>query len=94
MPFNTPRTNFVCQESECKLGKRLFKITAVPGLQTKGSMPCHALMVALSVTKTSIKEILSDNETWDHPLPYSAFDMSLTQAGYLRESFRSLKNCD
>ena len=66
-------------------------MTAVPGLQTKGSMPWHALMVALSVTKTNVKEILSDNERCDHSLPYSAFDMSRKQAGHLRESFRFLK---
>lgn len=90
-PSNSRGTSFVCLDTECKLGKHLFKIETVPGLETKGSKSWHALMLALSVTKTSVKAIMSNNERGDHPLPCSAFDMSQTQAVHLQESFRRLK---
>lgn len=91
-PSNSRGTSFICLDSECKLDKHLFKMETVPGLETKGAKPWYALMLALSVTKTSVDQIISNTERCDHPLDYSALDLSSqTQAAHLQESFRCLR---
>ena len=80
----------VCPEPGCKLHKNFFDVGPGIGCLTNGKRAWHSLMLALSITKSCVKNLISDHSCGEWPICCNVLDMSQARAVQFGESFGRL----
>lgn len=88
--LKSSESDFACSEPGCNFHKIYFDVGPDYGCLTNGRRAWHSLLLALSITKSCVRNLTSDRSCRRWPICCSAFDKSQAGAIHFGASFRGL----